>query len=86
VLLAALQARRTYGTRTHEVFVTTTIRFCCDATIAVARASVFALVVALIGAVIVGGNAPNLAVAIVVFLLVLAIQGFRWQHGWDRSA
>ena len=45
----------------------TTIRFYYDATIAVALTSVFALVVALIAAVIVGGNAPSFSVAIIAF-------------------
>jgi membrane protein implicated in regulation of membrane protease activity len=57
-----------------------------DAMVAAALTTVFALVVALIAAVIVGSNAPNLSVAIVVFLLVAAIQVFRWQRGWHRSA
>ena len=63
----------------------TTIRFLYDATIAIALTSVFSFVVALIAAVIVGGNAPNLVVAIVVFLLVVAVQVLRWQRGWHRS-
>jgi membrane protein implicated in regulation of membrane protease activity len=57
-----------------------------DAMVAAALTTAFALVVALIAAVIVGSNAPNLSVAIVVFLLVAAIQVFRWQRGWHRSA
>jgi len=66
--------------------VATTIRFYYDATIAVALTIGFALVVALIAAVIVGGNAPNLSVAIVVFALTGAIILFRWRRGWLRSA
>jgi membrane protein implicated in regulation of membrane protease activity len=57
-----------------------------DAMVAAALTTAFALVVALIAAVIVGSNAPNLSVAIVVFLLVATIQVFRWQRGWHRSA
>ena len=56
-------------------------RFCYDATIAIAPAIVFALVVALIAAVIVGGNAPNLSVAIAVFALTSAIQLSHWRRG-----
>jgi hypothetical protein len=65
--------------------VVTTIRFYYDATIAVALTSVFALVVALIAAVIVGGNAPNFSVAIIAFALTGAILLFRWRRGWLRS-
>ena len=54
----------------------TTIRFCYDATIAVALASIFALAVALVAAVIVGGNAPNVSVAIIAFALTGAIPAF----------
>jgi len=57
-----------------------------DAMVAAALTTAFALVVALIAAVIVGSNAPNLSVAIVVFLLVAAMQVFRWRRGWHRSA
>ena len=48
-----------------------------DATVAVALSTAFALVVALIAAVIVGGSAPDLSVAIVAFVLVGAIQLLR---------
>jgi membrane protein implicated in regulation of membrane protease activity len=64
----------------------TRMRSSYDAMVAAALTTAFALVVALIAAVIVGSNAPNLSVAIVVFLLVAAIQVFRWQRGWHRSA
>jgi membrane protein implicated in regulation of membrane protease activity len=66
--------------------VVTKIRFSYDAMVAAALTTAFALVFALIAAVIVGSNAPNLPVAIVVFLLVAAIQIFRWRRGWQRSA
>jgi hypothetical protein len=66
--------------------VTTAIRFYYDATIAVALTSVFALAVALIAAVIVGGNAPNVSIAIIAFALTGAILLFRWRRGWLRSA
>ena len=33
-----------------------------------------------------GGNAPNVAVAIVVFALTAAILLFRWRRGWLGSA
>jgi hypothetical protein len=71
--------------RTEDVFVATTIRFYYDATIAVALATVFALVVSLIAAVIVGGNGPNASVAFVVFMLTGAILLFRWWRGWQGS-
>lgn len=77
---------RSRGARTQEAFVATTIRFYYDATIAVALTTVFALVVSLIAAVIVGGNSPNIYVAMVVFALTCAILLFRWQRGWLRSA
>jgi hypothetical protein len=66
--------------------VATTIRFCYDATIAVALTAVFALVVALIAAVIVGGNAPSISVATIVFALTGAILLLRWWRSWHRSA
>jgi membrane protein implicated in regulation of membrane protease activity len=66
--------------------VVTGMRSSYDAMVAAALTTAFALVVALIAAVIVGSNAPNLSVAIVVFLLVAAIQVFRWQRGWHRSS
>jgi hypothetical protein len=91
VLLDALQlvalqlvARAARGLR--RAVVATTIRFYDDVTIAVALTSVFALAVALIAAVIVGGNAPNVSVAIIAFALTGAIVLFRWQRGWLRSA
>ena len=62
------------------------IRFSYNAVVAATLTTVFALVVALIAAVIVGSNAPNLSVAVIVFLLVGAIQVFRWRRGWHRSA
>jgi hypothetical protein len=71
--------------RTEDVFVATTIRFYYDATIAVALATVFALVVSLIAAVIVGGNGPNASVAFVVFMLTGAILLLRWWRGWQGS-
>jgi hypothetical protein len=64
----------------------TEMRSSYDAMVVAALTTAFALVVALIAAVIVGSNAPNLSVTIVVFLLVAAIQVFRWQRGWHRSA
>lgn len=64
----------------------TTIRFYYDATIAVVLTSVFGLAVALVAAVIVGGNAPNVSVAIIAFALTGAILLFRWRRGWLRSA
>ena len=57
--------------------MTITIRFYYGATIAVARTSVFALAVALIAAVIVGGNAPNVSLAIIAF----ALAGASSRHG-----
>jgi hypothetical protein len=65
--------------------VATTIRFYYDATIAVGFTTVFALVVALIAAVIVGGNGPNASVGVVVFVLTGAILLFRWRRGGLRS-
>ena len=64
----------------------TKIRFFYDAMVAAVLTTAFAFVVALIAAVIVGSNAPNLPVAIVVFLLVAAMQVFRRRRGWHRSA
>jgi membrane protein implicated in regulation of membrane protease activity len=81
-----MAACRRRGMRTEDAFVATTIRFCYDATIAVALATVFALVVSLIAAVIVGGNAPNASVAFVVFMLTGAMLLFRWWRGGHRSA
>ena len=51
-----------------RALVATTIRSYYDATIAIALTCVFALVVSLIAAVIVGGNAPSMSVAIIVLL------------------
>jgi hypothetical protein len=62
--------------------VATTFRFYYDATIAVGLATAFALVVALIAAVIVGGSAPNASVAVVVFVLTGALLLARWRRGW----
>jgi membrane protein implicated in regulation of membrane protease activity len=66
--------------------VGTKIRFSYDAMVAGALTTIFALVVALIAAVIVGSNAPNLPVAIVVFVLAAVIQVFRWRRGLHRLA
>lgn len=53
-------------------------RFYYDATTAIALATVFALAVAIIAAVIVGGDAPRLSVAIIVFALTGGILLCRW--------
>jgi membrane protein implicated in regulation of membrane protease activity len=66
--------------------VVTKIRFSYDAMVAAALTTAFALVFALIAAVIVGSNAPNLPVAIVVLLLAAVIQVFRWRRGLHRLA
>jgi hypothetical protein len=71
--------------RTEDAFVATTIRFYYDATIAVALSTIFALAVALITAVIVGGNGPNASVGFVVFMLTGAILLSRWRCGWKGS-
>jgi uncharacterized membrane protein len=61
-----------------RALVATTIRSYYDATIAIALTCVFALVVSLIAAVIVGGNAPSMSVAIIVFALTGAMLLLRW--------
>ena len=66
-----------------EMLVGTKIRL-FDAIVTAAFTLAFAFVVALIAAVIVGSNAPNLSVGIGVFLLVAAIQVFLWWRGWLR--
>jgi len=66
--------------------VATTIRSYYDATIAIALTCVFALVVSLIAAVIVGGNAPSMSVAIIVFALTGAMLLLRWWRDGHRSA
>ena len=63
----------------------TTIRFYYDATIAVALTTVFALVVAFIAAVIVGGDVPNFSVAIIAFAFTGVVLLFRWRRGGLRS-
>jgi hypothetical protein len=74
----ALQRAGRAARKLRRAFVATTIRFYYDAMIAVALTIVFALVVALIAAVIVGGNAPSISVAIIVFALTGAMLLFRW--------
>jgi hypothetical protein len=69
-----------------RAFVATTIRSYFDATIAIALTSLFALVVSLIAAVIVGGNAPSISVAIIVFALTGAMLLLRWWRDGHRSA
>jgi hypothetical protein len=69
-----------------RALVATTIRSYYDATIAVALTCVCALVVSLIAAVIVGGNAPSMSVAIIVFALTGAILLLRWWRDGHRSA
>jgi membrane protein implicated in regulation of membrane protease activity len=69
-----------------RALVATTIRFYYDATIAIALTCVFALVVSLIAAVIVGGSAPSTSVAIIVFALTGAMLLLRWWRGDHRSA
>jgi hypothetical protein len=81
----ALQRAAGSARELRRAFVATTVRFYYDTTIAVALTTVFALVVALIAAVIVGGNGPNAAIAIVVFVLTGAILLFLWRRGWLRS-
>ena len=62
------------------------IRLYYDAAVAVALTTVFAIVVALISAVIVGSNAPNVSVAVIVFVLTGAILLFRLRRSWPKSA
>jgi archaellum biogenesis protein FlaJ (TadC family) len=69
-----------------RALVATTIRSYYDATIAMALTCVFALVVSLIAAVIVGGNAPSMSVAIIVFALTGAMLLLRWWRDGHRSA
>ena len=64
----------------------TTIRLYYDAAVAVALTTVFAIVVALIAAVIVGGNAPNVSVAVIVFALTGPILLLRLRRSWRKSA
>lgn len=85
VLRDALQRVARAARALRRAVVAPTSRFYYDATIATALTSVFALAVALIAAVIVGGNVPNLSVATVVFALTGAILLFRWRRGWLRS-
>ena len=56
------------------------IRFYYDATIAVALAAILAIAIAVVSAVIVGGNAPNKFVAITAFGPTCAILLFRLQR------
>ena len=62
----------------------TTIRLYYDATVAVALTAVFAIVIALIAAVIVGSNTPNVSVAVIVFVLTCPILLFRLRRGWPN--
>jgi ABC-type transport system involved in cytochrome c biogenesis permease component len=66
--------------------VVTTIRLYYDAAVAVALTTVFSIVVALIAAVIVGSNAPNVSVAVIVFALTGPILLFRLRRSWPKSA
>jgi len=66
--------------------VLTTIRLYYDAAVAVALTAVFAIVIALIAAVIVGSNSPNVSVAVTVFVLACPILLFRLRRGWPKSA
>jgi hypothetical protein len=61
--------------------VTTAIRFCFDALIAVALAAVVALNCGLIAALITGGSPPNVPVMAIAFLLTGAFLLFRlWRN------
>jgi archaellum biogenesis protein FlaJ (TadC family) len=62
------------------------VRLFYDTAVAVALTTVFAIVVALIAAVIVGSNAPNVTVAVIVFVLTGAILLFRLRRNWPKSA
>lgn len=64
----------------------TAIRPYYDAAVAVALTTVFAIVVALIAAVIFGRNAPNVTVAAIAFVLTSAILLFRLRRNWPKSA
>ena len=64
----------------------TTIRLYYDAAVAVALTTVFAIVIALIAAVIVGSNTPNVLVAVIVFVLTGPILLFRLRRSWHKSA
>ena len=86
VLRDALQLVARAARELRSTVVATTIQFYYDATIAVALTSAFALAVALIAAVIVGGDAPNVSVAIIAFALTGAIVLFLWRRGSLRSA
>jgi ABC-type transport system involved in cytochrome c biogenesis permease component len=66
--------------------VVSTPRRYYDATIAAALTTVFAIVVALIAAVIVGSDFPNVFVAIIVFVLTGPILLFRLRRSWSKSA
>ena len=63
-----------------------TLRLWYDAAVAVALTTVFAIVIALIAAVIVGSNTPNVSVAVIVFVLTCPILLFRLRRGWPKSA
>ena len=63
-----------------------TIRLYYDATIALALTTAFAIVVALIAAVIAGNNGPNVFVAIIVFVVTGPILLFRLRRSWPKSA
>ena len=62
-----------------------TIRLWYDAAVAVALTTVFAIVIALIAAVIVGSNTPNVLVAVIVFALTGPILLFRLRRSWHKS-
>jgi Flp pilus assembly protein TadB len=70
--------RRKQGSRKRKAFK--------SATTGDLGAPVFALVAALITAVIVGSNAPNVSVAVIVFVLTGAILLFRLRRSRPKSA
>lgn len=72
--------------RPRSPVVVTAIRPYYDAAVAVALTTVFAIVVALIAAVIVGSNTPNVSVAVIVFVFTCPILLFRLRRGWPKSA
>jgi hypothetical protein len=82
--------RKAFNSRTTgdlgATVVLTTIRFYYDAAVAVALTAVFAIVIALIAAVIVGSNTPSGSVAVIVFVLTCPILLFRLRRGWPKSA
>ena len=58
------------------------IRLCYDTTLVIVRAIASALAFGFIAAVIVGGSAPNATVAIVVFVLAVAVPLLCSASGW----